>query len=46
MFELLAPGFRMDRESEIKVLRTEGSPAREICVRFPAYDQLLTGELV
>lgn len=44
IFEVLTPGFRMELDEGIEVLRTDGAPARQISVRFPEYDQQLRRE--
>lgn len=43
-FEVLTPGYRMIRDGDIEVLRTEGEPGREIRVRFPEFDRQLVRE--
>lgn len=43
-FEVLTPGYRLLRDGEVDVLRTEGQPAREVRLRFPEFDRQLSRE--
>ena len=44
IFEVVTPGFQMERDGEVELLRTHGAPASIITVRFPEYDRQLTRE--
>jgi hypothetical protein len=44
VFEVLTPGFALERDGDIEVLRTSGDAAAEVRVRFPEYDRQLTRE--
>ncbi len=43
-FEVLTPRFRFDRDGEFEVLRSDGTSAREVRVRFPEFDEQLSRE--
>lgn len=43
-FEVLTPGFSVQRDGDAEVLRTTGAAAREIAVRFPEFDRELPKE--
>jgi hypothetical protein len=44
VFEVLTPGYRLERDGDTEVLRASGDAARVIRVRFPEYDRQLTRE--
>lgn len=44
VFEVVTPGYRLERDGDLEVLRAAGEPARIIRVRFPAFDEELTRE--
>jgi hypothetical protein len=44
IFQVVTPGFQMERDGEVELLRTHGAPASVITVRFPEYDRQLTRE--
>lgn len=44
VFEIVTPGYRLERDGDLEVLRAAGEPARIIRVRFPEFDAELTRE--
>ncbi len=44
VFEVLTPGFGMERDGDLEVLRTNGEPAQTITVRFPEFSRKLEKE--
>lgn len=44
VFEVVTPGYRLERDGDLEVLRAAGEPARIIRVRFPEFDEELTRE--
>lgn len=43
-FEIITPGYRVTRDGDMEVMRTDGEPQREIRVRFPEFDRQLVRE--
>lgn len=44
VFEIVTPGYRLERDGDVEVLRAAGEPARVVRVRFPVFDEELTRE--
>lgn len=44
LFEVLTPGFTIQHDGELEVLRTEGEPVRSVTVRFPEFTRALEKE--
>ncbi|MCM2315408.1 MAG: hypothetical protein NDJ92_09695 [Thermoanaerobaculia bacterium] len=44
VFEVLTPGFTLEKRGDREVLRTSGAPSRTITVRFPVYTRWLEKE--
>jgi tetratricopeptide (TPR) repeat protein len=44
VFEVLTEGFTIERDGDTEVLRTSGSPARQVTVRFPEFSEELEKE--
>lgn len=44
LFEVLTPGYRIQKRGDVEVLTTDGVPASTITVRFPEYSEWLEKE--
>lgn len=44
VFEIVTPGYRLERDGGLEVLLAAGEPARVVRVRFPVFDEELTRE--